>query len=174
MTPINPLALKAAHHAIFDAEPCEMSAYEMSGYLAKLALAAYHDWLESQGLVIVPKKPTEDMVFAAHSHHEYEAMISAYEKAQFEKAQFEKAQFEKAKVTKTSLKQRSATYTCDETEYGNLYYFSPGGRRPAPYHRQIEIRAIVDVADDGTLAGVEIIDPLVPPPPVMSTNGAAP
>jgi hypothetical protein len=33
-----------------------------------------------------------------------------------------------------------------------------------PYRRQREVRAIIDIADDGTLAGVELIDRMPPPP----------
>ena len=35
---------------------------------------------------------------------------------------------------------------------------------PPPYTKQREVRAIIDIADDGTLAGVELIDGMPPPP----------
>lgn len=37
-------------------------------------------------------------------------------------------------------------------------------RRKPPYIRQIHVEAIIDVADDGSLAGIEIIDDKCPPP----------
>ena len=55
---------------------------------------------------------------------------------------------------------------------GHLYYFAPEGRARPPYKVQLEVRAILDIAADGTLAGVELIDPLMPPPP--STKRRAP
>ena len=48
---------------------------------------------------------------------------------------------------------------------GHLYYFGIRNRMPPPYLKQIEVTAIVDVASNGTLAGVELIDTLLPPPP---------
>lgn len=49
----------------------------------------------------------------------------------------------------------AATFTFDEDEC--LYYFKPSKRIDPPYHRQQRVEAIVDIAVDGTLAGVEII-----------------
>jgi len=43
-----------------------------------------------------------------------------------------------------------------------LYYFKPVLRPDPPYHKQILVEAIVDVARDGTFAGVEIIDSKMP------------
>ena len=54
------------------------------------------------------------------------------------------------------MKKESAHFTHEETEVGHLYYFAPEGRR---------VTAIVDVASDGTLAGVELVDGMPPPPP---------
>ncbi len=50
---------------------------------------------------------------------------------------------------------------------GHLYYIEIVGRRPPPYKRQREVTAIVDIADDGTLAGVELIDDMPPPPQIV-------
>ena len=47
----------------------------------------------------------------------------------------------------------------------HAYYFSPATRAKGPYRKQIRVEAILDVADDGTLAGIEIIDTKAPPPP---------
>lgn len=49
-----------------------------------------------------------------------------------------------------------ASFTHDDLE-GNLYYFAPENRPAGPY-TQRQVNAIVDVAADGTLAGVELID----------------
>jgi hypothetical protein len=66
---------------------------------------------------------------------------------------------------------REAYFTCDESEpvAGPLYYFAVGGRTPGPYTKQREVKAIIDIADDGTLAGVELIDDM-PPPPALIGN----
>ncbi len=61
------------------------------------------------------------------------------------------------------LEKRSAYYTYDP-ETG-AYYLGLGDRRDPPYLKQIHVEAILDVADDGTLAGVEIIDTRAPEPP---------
>lgn len=52
----------------------------------------------------------------------------------------------------------------DETGVGHLYYFAPTDAAKPPYRKQREVRAIIDIADDGTLAGVELIDDMPPPP----------
>ena len=66
------------------------------------------------------------------------------------------------------LEKRPATWTYDAKAFeaigDHLYYFAPANAAPPPYRKQIHVTAIVDVADDGTLAGVELID-LMPPPP---------
>jgi hypothetical protein len=46
----------------------------------------------------------------------------------------------------------------------HLYYFAPTNRRPPPYKTQRRVVGIIDIADDGTLAGVELIDEMPPPP----------
>lgn len=64
--------------------------------------------------------------------------------------------------------ERLAFYTYDDKaakdRIGHLYYFAPTGRRKPPYLKQREVKAIIDIADDGTLAGVELIDDMPPPP----------
>ncbi len=61
------------------------------------------------------------------------------------------------------LERRSAYWTYDPE--AEAYYFGLTDRRKPPYLKQIHVEAILDVADDGTLAGVEIIDPRAPKPP---------
>jgi hypothetical protein len=66
---------------------------------------------------------------------------------------------------KRSLEKRTAYWTCDSDELaGHLYYFAPTNAAPPPYTKQREVKAIIDIADDGTLAGVELIDDMPPPP----------
>lgn len=47
---------------------------------------------------------------------------------------------------------------------GHLYYFAPTKRAQGPYTNQRRVEAIIDIAHDGTLAGVELIDNMPPPP----------
>lgn len=66
-------------------------------------------------------------------------------------------------MRKTSLKKKSAWWTyCPDAR---AYYFRPSAAAKPPYLRQIQVEAIIDVAADGTLAGIEIIDTKAPPPP---------
>lgn len=61
-----------------------------------------------------------------------------------------------------------AWFTVEVNEVaGPLYYFAPAHKRKPPYLKQRHVEAIIDIADDGTLAGVELIDnmPLPPTPP---------
>ena len=70
------------------------------------------------------------------------------------------------------MKKHPAYWTHDDVavkDVGHLYYFAPIDRRPPPYLRQIEVRAIIDIADDGTLAGVELINGMPPPPRGVET-----
>ena len=65
------------------------------------------------------------------------------------------------------MAKRSAYWTFDEKSaetVGNLYYFAPLDRAPPPYLTQRHVEAIIDIAADGTLAGVELIDNMPPPP----------
>lgn len=76
-------------------------------------------------------------------------------------------------AARVKMVENPATYTFDWEAYragvGTLYYFKLGDRRDPPYLQQRHVSAILDIAADGTLAGVEIIDdsPLPPhsPPP---------
>ena len=64
------------------------------------------------------------------------------------------------------LTKLAAYWTCDEDEEGGVaYYFAPVQRAAPPYRKQVRVEAIIDIAEDGTLAGVEIIDDRAPPPP---------
>jgi hypothetical protein len=56
-----------------------------------------------------------------------------------------------------------ATVTVND-DYGYLYYVALDGRRPPPFLTQRHVQAILDIADDGTLAGIELIDDMPPPP----------
>lgn len=47
---------------------------------------------------------------------------------------------------------------------GHVYYFAPTDRAKPPYRTQRHVTAIIDIADDGTLAGVELIEGMPPPP----------
>ncbi len=65
------------------------------------------------------------------------------------------------------LKRRPAYWTHDDEaveKVGHLYYFAPENRAPGPYTTQRHVAAIIDIASDGTLAGVELIDDMPPPP----------
>jgi hypothetical protein len=63
-----------------------------------------------------------------------------------------------------TLEKKSAYWTCDTSQGDALYYFAPTDRTPPPYTTQRQVRAIIDIAADGTLAGVELIDDMPPPP----------
>ena len=61
------------------------------------------------------------------------------------------------------LPQYPAYWTYDyETD---AYYFAPSNRTAPPYLKQVEVTAILDIASDGTLAGVELVMGTLPPPP---------
>jgi uncharacterized protein YuzE len=49
------------------------------------------------------------------------------------------------------------------------YYFAPMQAAEPPYLTQRHVEAILDIASDGTLAGVELID-RVPPPPTAALS----
>lgn len=59
------------------------------------------------------------------------------------------------------MRKRDAYWTYDPE--AEAYYFAPVQRRKPPYRKQITVEAIIDVAADGTLAGIELLD--APPPP---------
>lgn len=62
------------------------------------------------------------------------------------------------------LIEQAATFTHDG-EVCDCYYFAPANRTEPPYLKQVHADAILDIASDGTLAGVELILDGVPPPP---------
>lgn len=62
------------------------------------------------------------------------------------------------------MTKHAATFTCDLSEVGPLYYFAPAVRAAGPYRTQRHVEAIIDIAEDGTLAGVELIDSMPLPP----------
>lgn len=74
-----------------------------------------------------------------------------------------------------ALEQRPAFWTFDEqshAEHGmRLYYFWPANAAPGPYRTQRRVEAIIDIAEDGTLAGVELIDDMPPPPDSGGKDG---
>jgi hypothetical protein len=67
--------------------------------------------------------------------------------------------------------ERPAIWTYSEEDFKaigeHLYYFAPANAAPPPYRTQREVIAIIDIADDGTLAGVELVYKM-PPPPVAA------
>lgn len=72
------------------------------------------------------------------------------------------------------MERRPAYWTFDEEaerEHGmRLYYFAPEGRSAPPYKTQLHVEAIIDIAADGTLAGVELIGNMPPPPLARRTS----
>lgn len=67
------------------------------------------------------------------------------------------------------LERRPAYFTYDP-KHGGAYYFAPSERAPQPYLVQREVTAILDIAADGTLAGVELVFGELPPPPMPHTD----
>jgi hypothetical protein len=70
------------------------------------------------------------------------------------------------------LEKHEAYWTCEEnTLVGPLYYFAPKNATKPPYLKQRRVTAILDIAEDGTLAGIKLV-PLtggsLPPPPKRS------
>ena len=64
------------------------------------------------------------------------------------------------------LTKHKAWFTCYKDDIaGPLYYFAPENRRDPPYTEQRQVTAIIDIAEDGTLAGVELVFGDLPPPP---------
>ena len=69
-----------------------------------------------------------------------------------------------------SMKKREAYWTyCDSGDGDRSYYFAPTDRQPPPYGEQREVRAVIDIAPDGTLAGIELIDDMPPAPGVTAS-----
>lgn len=75
-----------------------------------------------------------------------------------------------SEAPKPPMEKRPAYWTFDEharDEHGmRLYYFAPTDRAPPPYLTQRHVNAIIDIAADGTLAGVELIDDMPDPPAI--------
>lgn len=63
------------------------------------------------------------------------------------------------------LERHPAYWTFEESDGERLYYFAPTNVHPPPYKQQRHVEAIIDIAADGTLAGVELIDGMPPPHP---------
>ena len=61
----------------------------------------------------------------------------------------------------TRIDWRKAIFTYEDSEGGPLYYFAPPTRTPGRL-AQRHVQAIIDIAPDGTLAGVELIDNMPP------------
>jgi hypothetical protein len=74
------------------------------------------------------------------------------------------------------LARRPAYWTFDDkasaTHGIRAYYFAPVDRAEPPYLRQCEVTAILDIASDGTLAGVELVLGDLPPPPAAKSFAA--
>ena len=64
------------------------------------------------------------------------------------------------------MEKRPAYWTYeDHPVAGRAYYFAPTDAAPPPYRAQKRVTAILDIAEDGALAGVELVlDPLPPAP----------
>ena len=62
------------------------------------------------------------------------------------------------------LEKHGGYWTCSSDSGDHCYYFAPVDRHPPPYLKQREVRAIIDIAEDGTLAGIDLIDDMPPPP----------
>lgn len=63
-------------------------------------------------------------------------------------------------------KWRKAVFTYEDSPAGPLYYFAMPVRPPGPYLEQRIVDAIIDIAADGSLAGIELIDRM----PALSTS----
>jgi hypothetical protein len=66
----------------------------------------------------------------------------------------------------------SATWTCEVSPVGPLWYVRLNDAAPPSYLSQKRAIAILDIAEDGTLAGIELIDnaPMPPPPATPMQN----
>lgn len=57
-----------------------------------------------------------------------------------------------------------AYFTYDKDAHA--YYFAPENRKEPPYREQRHVTAILDIAADGSLAGVELVFGDLPAPPL--------
>ena len=64
------------------------------------------------------------------------------------------------------LEKYEAFWTYDGSYGQRAYHFAPTTATAPPYLKQIEVTAILDIASDGTLAGVELVYGDLPPPPL--------
>lgn len=64
------------------------------------------------------------------------------------------------------MEKMAAFWTYDPDSHA--YYFRPDGRTAPPYLKQVKVEAVVDIAHDGTFAGIEITDPKAPKPRVRN------
>jgi hypothetical protein len=64
--------------------------------------------------------------------------------------------------TKRPKRQR-AHFTYDES--ANTYYFAPNDRAPPTFEENRSVMALIDTADDGTLADIQLVLDDLPPPP---------
>lgn len=71
---------------------------------------------------------------------------------------------ESAPRTETAVRDwRKSVFTYEHNDVaGHLYYFAPQVTAPGPFLEQRHVQAIVDIASDGTFAGVELIDNMPP------------
>lgn len=63
-----------------------------------------------------------------------------------------------------------AVIRVDHTEVGPLYYVRFNNRADPPYREQRHVNAILDIAADGSLAGIELIDNMPEPPTPAKTD----
>jgi len=77
---------------------------------------------------------------------------------------------ESAPRTETTVRDwRKSVFTYEHDDAaGHLYYFAPQVTAPGPFLEQRHVQAIVDIASDGTFAGVELIDNMPP----LNSGGA--
>ena len=67
-----------------------------------------------------------------------------------------------------ALKKQPAYWTYDVD--AGAYYFAPITRSAPPYKVQRQVTAILDIAADETLAGVELVFGDLPPPPPQTED----
>lgn len=61
------------------------------------------------------------------------------------------------------LERRAGFWTYGGSHGCRAYYFAPNNRAAPPYREQRHVTAILDIAADGTLAGVELVMGDLPP-----------
>lgn len=70
-----------------------------------------------------------------------------------------------------SLEKHDAYWTYDPQAHA--YYFAPMTRVAPPYKEQRHVTAILDIGEDGTLAGVELVMGDLPKPPMSKSTKTA-